>query len=341
MTTIETIAREAGVSPGTVDRVIHDRGRVKPETAARVREVMAALDFRPNSLGRAFYMARQNNKIGVLVAQREPDFQALILEGVRAGADYARQHGIQVLTETASPDDGAAYMAALERLLAGGVRALVLRGIPSERLDEQLERLRAEKIPVVAYNEDVPKELRSCFVGQDDRRSGACGAFLMEQLCPGGGSVLIVGVTEENYSSRERIAGFADYFEKNGAGAMDLSHVIYGGGRHELALARTGKSLRAIPDLKGIFVGGAGLSGAAQAVEDAGLSGKVKVVGYDATGTNIAYLKRGTVQFLIDQDPYAQGYGAVQVLADAIFQNTAVEANGRDTGIRIVTPYNC
>ena len=91
----------------------------------------------------------------------------------------------------------------------------------------------------------------------------------------------------------------------------------------------------------GVFVSGAGLSGAAQAVEDAGLSGKVKVVGYDATGTNIAYLKRGTVQFLIDQDPYAQGYGAVQVLADAIFQNAAVEAAGRDTGIRIVTPYNC
>ena len=40
MTTIEIIAKKAGVSRGTVDRVLHDRGQVKPETAERVRAVM-------------------------------------------------------------------------------------------------------------------------------------------------------------------------------------------------------------------------------------------------------------------------------------------------------------
>ena len=341
MTTIETIARRAGVSPGTVDRVIHDRGRVKPETAARVRAVMAELDFRPNSLGRAFYMARQKNKIGVLVAQREPDFQAMILEGVRAGEDYARQHGIQVLIETASPDDTEGYMAALERLLAQDVRGVVLRGIPSERLAARLESLRAERIPVLAYNEDVAGGLRDCFVGQDDRKSGACAAFLMEQMCPRGGRTLIVGVTEENFSSQERIAGFREYFRRRPERGMELARVIYGGGNHELACRRTAESLGALPGLTGIFVSGAGLSGAAHALEDAGLAGRVKVVGYDVTGTNLEYLRRGAVQFLIDQAPYEQGYRAVRLLADAIFRDAGVDGAGSDTGIRIVTAYNC
>ena len=47
MTTIEIIAKKAGVSRGTVDRVLHDRGQVKPETAERVRAVMEEMDFQP------------------------------------------------------------------------------------------------------------------------------------------------------------------------------------------------------------------------------------------------------------------------------------------------------
>ena len=340
MATIATIARRAGVSPGTVDRVIHGRGRVKPETEARVRAVMQELDFRPNSLGRAFYMARQNNKIGVLAAQREADFQAVILEGVAAGGEYARQYGIQVLTETASPDDESAYMAALERLLAEDVQGLALRGIPSPALAERLAALRSGGMPVLAYNEDVPPELRDCFVGQDDRLSGACAAYLMGQVCAGGGPILIVGVTEQNWSSRERIAGFTEQYRRMWPDAA-LGPVIYGGGHRAQAYGRVGAALQADRPPAGVFVSGAGLSGAAQAVEQAGLAGRVKVVGYDVTGTNVVYLKRGSVQFLIDQDPFEQGSGAVRLLADAIFRGVPVDPAGRDTGIRVVTPYNC
>ena len=76
-------------------------------------------------------------------------------------------------------------------------------------------------------------------------------------------------------------------------------------------------------------------------MEQAGLAGRVKVIGYDVTGTNTAYLKRGAVQFLIDQDPCEQGGSAVRLLADAIFRGEPVDAAGKDTGIRVVTPYNC
>ena len=54
MVTVEMVAKMAGVSRGTVDRVLHHRGEVKSETAERVRQVMRELDFQPNTLGRAF-----------------------------------------------------------------------------------------------------------------------------------------------------------------------------------------------------------------------------------------------------------------------------------------------
>ena len=51
MTNLELIAKLAGVSRGTVDRVLHNRGQVRPETEEKVQAVMQELDFQPNALG--------------------------------------------------------------------------------------------------------------------------------------------------------------------------------------------------------------------------------------------------------------------------------------------------
>lgn len=341
MTTIETIAEKAGVSRGTVDRVLHNRGQVKPETAEKVRAVMEEMDFQPNALGRAFYLSRKKNKIGVLVSFREPDFQAQVMQGVSSGIAYAKQHGVETLTEFASPGDPDAYLAALDRLLDSGVQGLALRGIVSEEVNDRLRELSKEQLPIITYNQDIESDLRNCFVGQDSYKSGACAALLMQQISPKQGCTLIIGVDRLHRSSEERIRGFTDHFLSSANGEMDVSHVIYGGGDHGLVYRLTREKLAELPQLTGVFVSGAGLSGAAQAVDDAGLSGKVKIVGFDVTDSNVAFMKKGTVQFLIDQGPYLQGYQSIQLLTDAIFQDRPVAAAYYDTGIQIKNLYNC
>lgn len=72
-----------------------------------------------------------------------------------------------------------------------------------------------------------------------------------------------------------------------------------------------------------------------------GLTGRIKVVGFDITESNMSFLKKGTVQFLIDQGPYMQGYRSVQLLTEAIFRDAPVETSFVDTGIQIKNPYNC
>lgn len=341
MANIETIAKLAGVSRGTVDRVIHNRGRVKPETLEQVLAAMKELNYEPSTLGRAFYMSRQNNQIGVLVSLREPDFQRQVEEGVEDGAAYARQHGVEVRVDHASPDDEEGYLAALDRLLEQKLRGVALRGIRSEALAGRLRALREQGVLLVTYNEDMQPGLRHCYVGENARQGGACGAFLLRQCCPEGGRALIVGVDPEHYSNVERIQGFQDCLRQLPEGTEIPVRVVYGQGNHDLSYQAVRESLEAFPDINGVFVTGAGLSGAAQAVDDLGLSGRVKMVGYDATKSNVAYLKKGTVQFLIDQAPHSQGYKSVQLLTDAIFRDREIKTGYCDTGIQIRTPYNC
>ena len=336
MTTVEIIAQKAGVSRGTVDRVLHNRGQVKPETAEKVRAVIKEMNFQPSTLGRAFYMSRRENKLGVLVAFREPDFQRQIMQGVKDGETYARQHGMEILTEIASPDDVPAYTAALERLASSDIRGLALRGIGSENVYGILRALREKHIPVIAYNQDVPADARDCFVGQDSRRGGACAAYLMQQIVPNGSRIMVMGVDRKHLSDAERLCGFAEQLD----GRMSLADTLYGEGNFELAYRLTKEQLKASPDIAGIFVSGAGLSGTAKAVEDMKLAGCVKVIGYDLTAPNTEFLHRGTVQFLIDQDPYSQGYRSVQLLADAVFRGKDIKTAFYDTGTLIRCPLN-
>lgn len=340
MVTIEMVAKLAGVSRGTVDRVLHNRGQVKIETADKVWEVMRELDFQPSTLGRAFSLARKKNKIGIFLSLREPDFQEQIRRGMDDGIAYARQHGFDTQTEVISPDDEALYLQKLDEMIAAEVQGVVLRGIESQQFDARLQILLDRGIPVFTYNEDVHPQFRKCFVGIDSYRSGKCAALLVRQISPPEGCTLIVGVTPQHKASEERIRGFLDEWA-SASPRQAPPRIIYGQGYHNIAYSLTREELQKNPGITGIFVSGAGLSGVAQAVHERGTSGVPKVVGFDAIPSNIAYMQRGTVQFLIDQSPYIQGYKSVQLLVDYLFKGSVPPSPCYNPDIQIKNAYSC
>lgn len=65
--TSKQIAELAGVSRGTVDRALHNRGRVSPEVAERIRKLAKELEYQPNAIGRALVKTSQDFKIGVVL----------------------------------------------------------------------------------------------------------------------------------------------------------------------------------------------------------------------------------------------------------------------------------
>ena len=65
--TIKQIAEMCGVSRGTVDRVLNNRGRVSEETARKVTEAVEALGYKPNAFGKALAMQKKKIRIGVIL----------------------------------------------------------------------------------------------------------------------------------------------------------------------------------------------------------------------------------------------------------------------------------
>ena len=82
MTTIKEIAELAGVSRGTVDRVLNNRGAVHPKTAEKILDIARALDYRPNKAGTALAAQKKKYRIGVILFSRHNPFFDEVMEEI-------------------------------------------------------------------------------------------------------------------------------------------------------------------------------------------------------------------------------------------------------------------
>lgn len=337
--TIEMIAEKAQVSRGTVDRVIHNRGRVNPETAEKILKIMEELDYQANPLGRAFSLSQQKIQLGVLVSFKEADFLAQIMAGIRDGIAYAEQYGLHVLLRSVDAEDEQACLEALDFFQSEGVSGIAMKGLSAPQIVRKIHTLQKNGIQVIAFNSDMDSSCRTSFVGQNHVQSGACAAYLMQQLCDGPGDILIVGVTPEHQASSQRIDSFRETLRRL-APKLQSTEVFYCLGENQLSRQIVQEQLGCDSQVRGIFASGAGLSGVCHAVSELGLAGHIKVIGFDSIKPNMDYLKQGVAQFLIDQNPYQQGYRPVQILTDSLFLKQPIKQPYYDTGIEIRTPYN-
>ena len=65
--TLKQIAEIAGVSRGTVDRALHNRGRVSEEVAQRIRKIADDLGYCPNEVGQALAKTRRQIRLGMII----------------------------------------------------------------------------------------------------------------------------------------------------------------------------------------------------------------------------------------------------------------------------------
>ena len=117
MATIKQIAELAGVSRGTVDRVLNNRGSVNANTAARVREIADKLNYKPNKAGLMLAAQKKNLKIGVILFPDSNPFFSEVLEGVNAKAKELSAYNFTVLIRQV-PFDETEQFNTMEALLA-------------------------------------------------------------------------------------------------------------------------------------------------------------------------------------------------------------------------------
>ena len=307
--TITQIAKLAGVSRGTVDRVIHQRGRVAPEVEKRIRDIMDEIEK-----GNQFFQ--------------------LIHSGMKEAISQFRDYPISVDFRHINGVDEEEYLKVLDEL-ESKVNALIIAGLQTKRIVEKVNQI-AKKIPVMTLNIDLEDSYRIGFIGIDDYKAGTCLAGLAHNLTRSGENILILSGSKTIHSQSQRVNGFLDTMKQYPE--ILLSNVIYTEDKLEIS-NKLLKEILSKKYYKTIVMVDSWLANAGEVVAQTGYN-DINILGFDLMPQNKEALKQGKVTYIIDQSAYMQSYECVHKVCEHLIYGTELPKGKNYLPIHIYNKYN-
>lgn len=310
--TLSDVAREAGVSLATVDRVINRRPGVSSRSVHAVEQSLEKLGYRPDPI--AAKLARRSvQRFCFVLPSGNNTFMRLLadqVEAARSWLENQRAFADVIWTDVFDP-------AALTQTLDGvdgSYEGVAVVALDHPMVRQAIDDLDARGIEVVTLVSDVPGSRRAHFVGIDNSAAGRTAATLLGRFAGGRrGPVAILAGSLSLRDHAERIYGFQQVL------AADYPHLAIlpvreGRDEGERCRAVVESLLDECPDLVGIYNAGAGNRGIAEALEGAGRARDIIFVGHELTPHSKRFLMRGTMDAVINQDPGHEARSAARVL---------------------------
>jgi ribose transport system substrate-binding protein len=247
--------------------------------------------------------------------------------GIRAAAAYLKPLGTTVdylqLGTTLTPE---VMVAGLDAALAkqyGGVAAPTIFDGTVSKVNEVV----AAGVPVIAFIADsAERSNRTVGMGTLAYQAGqSAGQFILKQL-GGKGKIAVItgylGAAQHN----DRMNGALDLIKKQ---APDIKIIgpFENKDDEAAAYAQASDAMTSNPDLSLIYVTAGGPEGAAKAVRDAGMTGKVGVVAYDDLPSRLDYKEHGEILALVDQSPARQAFDSLVMLHNMLAFKTTYPAD--------------
>lgn len=333
--TLKEIAQMAGVSRGTVDRVLNNRGAVNPETAEKIRRIALAVNYTPNLAGKTLAVRKKQLKFGfVLFNTYSNPFFADVMQGIEDRKEALKEYGVQVEVRHSELDNPELQSAQIDELVAAGINGLAITPINHPIVVSKLKELAAKHIPVVTSNSDIPDCGRIAYVGSEYYKSGITAAGLMNMVCQGQAQVGVVLGSSQVLCHSERVAGFTDRIQACYPNIRIIDTVANQDDDLE-SYAVTSKMLLAHPEIDALFLAAAGVSGACRAVVDTKRYGQIKVISYDTTPSTCKLIESGAIVATIAQQPFTQGAKPLDILLDYLGMDIPPEREFYYTKIEI------
>ena len=147
--TAQQIADLAGVSRGTVDRALHNRGRVNPEVKEKIQKIALELGYKPNLIGQALVRSKQDFKLGVILQSTETPTMQVVRAGVQRAAEELAASGVELVLRDFQGLDTELMLEYIEELVSAGVQGIALSPDTAPEVRQCIDELHAQGIPVI------------------------------------------------------------------------------------------------------------------------------------------------------------------------------------------------
>lgn len=321
---IRDIAEKAGVSIGTVDRVLHNRVEVSEKTRKKVLEIIKDLNYRPNVLAQRL-ASDKIFRFSILIPRRSPDnsYWEGPLSGILKAETEIKAYGIQVDKYFFNLNDKISFRRESLKLLTSRPDGIIVAPVFDHESREFLRKCDDNTIPYVFIDTIIKDQSYLSYYGQNSRQSGYLAGKLISFKLKKHSEVLIVNFTSELKNRPhllEREEGLRSYLKEQDFKGRVKSINVSSLEEKEI----TDIILQNLHNrTRGVFA----TSSAHKVAKIVKTDGKRKrvTVGFDLTEDNVLYLENGTIDFLICQRPFEQGYHALISLFEHFVQKTKVK----------------
>jgi LacI family transcriptional regulator len=311
--TLTDVAREAGVSTATVDRVLNNRVGVKERTREVVVETARRLGYLTHG---------ENSPAG---SRATLAFDFILPAGSNSFIEELRQH---LLRQGSALDGVLVRVHSIEGFnpqtladslhgIEGKSNGVGIIGLDHPAVREAIRSLVRSGTPVVTLLSDIHHVPRAGYIGIDNRSAGRLAGYLMGRLLgPGRHRVVLFAGSLSYRGHEEREMGFRHVLLEDfpDIEVIDLTEVR---DDDEKAYEATSSHLEKYPDIRGVYNIGGGHSGIAKAIEERGLAGSIIFVGHELTPDTKRFLLSGTMDVAIDQNARVEAREALAQLRRA------------------------
>jgi LacI family transcriptional regulator len=326
------IAVQSGLSRATVDRVLHGRAGVRPETVAQVQRAVA-------ELGRQRTQVQLSGQILLfdLVMQAPERFSTAARQALEVELTSLRPAVLRSRAQLSEHGDPEVAAAVLDRVAGRGSDGVILKAPDHPLVAAAVARLAERRIPVVTFVTDLPASRRTAYVGVDNRAAGATAAYLVSRWSGGSGPVLVTLSSSSFHGEEERVAGFRAAMQEL-APHRRLHEATETHGLDATMPAAVRDALVAEPGIAACYSIGGGNRAIIGVFDELGRA-PVVFVAHDLDAENRRLLRTRRISAVLHHDLRADMRRACRLLLQArgVLPGSPASVPSQ---IQVVTPYN-
>ncbi len=318
---IKDIALRAGVSVGTVDRVLHERPNVSKSAREKVEQALAEMDYEPNVYASALAYNKDYTFYCIIPLHESEAYWEEIEEGVAAATARRRDFHVRLKMLYYERFNGPAFVKATEECLAGSPDGVIMVPAKLDLVRHFTDALCERNVPFILLDSYLPDLKPLSFYGQDSFQSGYFAARMLMLIGSGESEIMLMKqlnkghVGSKQQSNRE--TGFRHYM-KDHFPKIAITEL-------NLPMGSSAEKIDAILD--DFFATHPHVHHCITFNSKAYLVGEyllrtnrrnIQIMGYDMVPKNAECVRQGSISFLIAQHAYMQGYACVETLFEAI-----------------------
>lgn len=300
--TLHDVARLAGVSYATADRVVNRRGNVAEKSVRKVEDAVEQIGYIRN-IAAANLSRSRVYRLAFVLPRRKNDFFGRIHHQLERTAEHLKTSRVEIEVVEYETFSQTAFEEALTGLAGSKFDGIAVVGLKNKALSKPLEELRKSGVKIVSLVSDLPEQHRDHYIGIDNTKAGKSAARLVGMAHTGrAGRVIVMVGSLQARDHLDRFHGFKEVII-NDYPNLEIDDVLETKDDPKVLREQLQERLAANDAVTALYNVGAGNQGLIDALRMTDRSESTFSVVHELTGDTRQALEDRVVDVAIDQRP--------------------------------------